>query len=132
MPKEHEPSRGDHLGQEDSEVRAAIRFTLIAAAVGVGFLILAALLVNTCHSGTGPRTGIDTVTCGAPERITLAFGAPVILFGCGIHAFIRTYRIWRAEGTWWGWQGAGWFLLIVALLTLTLGVPPIAGPALIL
>ncbi|KDE99996.1 membrane protein [Mycolicibacterium aromaticivorans JS19b1 = JCM 16368] len=46
---------------------------------------------------------------------------PVILFTGGVGAFIKTYRVWRAEGTWPIWQGAGWFLL--ALMLLCLGVP---------
>ena len=46
----------------------------------------------------------------------------------GIGAFVRTYRVWRAQGTWWGWQGAGWFLMMVMLLTLTMGFPVLAGP----
>jgi hypothetical protein len=36
--------------------------------------------------------------------------------------------VWRAEGTWWGWQGAGWFLMTLMLLTLTMGFPVLAGP----
>ncbi|MCV7016852.1 hypothetical protein ACRDU6_04015 [Mycolicibacterium sp. ELW1] len=46
---------------------------------------------------------------------------PVILFTGGVGALIQTYRVWRAEGTWPIWQGAGWFLL--ALFLFCLGVP---------
>ncbi|MCK0177265.1 MULTISPECIES: hypothetical protein [Mycobacteriaceae] len=46
---------------------------------------------------------------------------PVILFAGGLGAFIRTYRVWRAGGTWVIWQGAGWFLF--ALFLLGLSVP---------
>jgi len=126
MPKARERSRGDRLGQEDSEVRAAIRFAVVAAAAGVGFVIMAALWVSTC-----PGMGVDTVACGPPERTLLAFGGPLILLACGLWAFLRTYRVWRAEGTWWGWHGAGWFLLTLMVVTLSMGVPPIAGPALV-
>ena len=125
MPKARERSRGDRLGQEDSEVRAAIRFAVVAAAAGVGFVIMAALWVSTC-----PGMGIDTVACGPPERTLLAFGGPLILLAGALWAFLRTYRVWRAEGTWWGWHGAGWFLLTLMAVTLSMGVPAIAGPAL--
>ncbi len=118
----------DRLGQEDHEVREAVRFAVTAAAVGVGFAILAAVWVSTCH-GT---VATDTAACGTPQRMLLAFGAPVILFGGGSWAFLRTYRVWRDGGTWWGWQGAGWFLLMLMLITLTAGAPGIAGPALAL
>lgn len=46
---------------------------------------------------------------------------PGILFAGGIGAFIRTYRVWRAEGVWPIWQGAGWILLLLFLVCL--GVP---------
>lgn len=70
------PSRGDRLGRDDSEVHsairfavvAAIRFAVVAAVVGVGFLIMGALLVSTC-------SGVDTAACGPPQRILLALGA---------------------------------------------------------
>jgi uncharacterized membrane protein len=127
MPKARERSRGDRLGQEDSEVHAAIRFAVVAAVVGVGFVIMAALWVSTC-----PGMGVDTVACGPPERTLLAFGGPLILLAGGLWAFLRTYRVWKARGTWWGWHGAGWFLLTLMVVTLSIGVPPIAGPVMAL
>jgi hypothetical protein len=125
MQRADERSPGDRLGQEDREVHAAIRFAVLAAVVGVGFVILAGLWVSTC-----PGTGVDTVACGAPQRTMLAFGGPLILFAGGLWAFLRTYRVWKAQGTWWGWHGAGWFLFTLMVVALGLGVSPIAGPAL--
>lgn len=127
MQRTGERSPGDHLGHEDGEVHAAIRFAVLATVAALGFLILAALWVSTC-----PGTSVDTVACGAPQRTLLAFGSPVILLLAGLWAFLRTYRVWKAEGTWWGWHGAGWFLLTLMVLTVSLGVPPIAGPVLAL
>lgn len=125
MQKPRQCSRGDRLGQEDHEVRAAVRFAVVVAVAGVAFVVLAALWVSTC----GDAMEVDTVACGAPERTLLALGAPMILLAGGIWSFVRTYRVWREYGTWWGWQGAGWFLLTLMSLTLTMGGPPIAGPA---
>ena len=127
MQKAGEWSPGDRLGQEDGEVHAAIRFAVLAAAAGVGFVVLAALWVSTC-----PGTGVDTVACGAPQRMMLAFGGPLILLAGGLWAFLRTYRVWKAHGTWWGWHGAGWFLLTLMVVTVSMGVPAIAGPVLAL
>lgn len=127
MPKADERSHGDRLGQEDGEVRAAIRFAVVAAVLAVGFLVLAALWVSTC-----PGTGVDTVACGPPQRTLLAFGGPVILLAAGLWAFLRTYRVWKANGTWWGWHGAGWFLLTLMIVMVAMGVAPIAGPVLAL
>jgi hypothetical protein len=50
---------------------------------------------------------------------------PAILFVGGIGAFVRTYQVWRAEGVWVIWQGAGWILLLLFLLCL--GVPTSVG-----
>jgi uncharacterized membrane protein len=127
MQRADERSPGDRLGQEDREVHAAIRFAVLAAAAGIGFLVLAALWVSTC-----PGTGVDTVACGTPQRTMLALGGPLILFGGGIWAFLRTYRVWKARGTWWGWHGAGWFLLTLMVVALGLSVSTIAGPVLAL
>lgn len=127
MHKAEERSGGDRLGQEDGEVRAAIRFAVLAAAAAVGFLVLAALWVSTC-----PGTSVDTAACGPAERTLLALGGPLIVLGAGLWAFLRTYRVWKAQGTWWGWHGAGWFLLTVMVLMVALGLGPIAGPMLAL
>lgn len=127
MPKADERSRGDRLGQEDGEVRAAIRFAVLATVAAVGFVVVAALWVSTC-----PATGVDTVACGAPQRTLLALGGPVILLLAGLWAFLRTYRVWRGEGTWWGWHGAGWFLLTLMIVTVSMTVQAIAGAALAL
>ena len=117
---------GDRLGRDDKEVHAAVRFAVLAAVAGGAFLIVAALWASTCKGAMA----VDTVACGAPQLTILALGAPVILLAAGCRAFVRTYRIWQSCGTWWGWQGAGWFLLMLMLLTLTMGVPTIAGPVL--
>ena len=40
---------------------------------------------------------------------------------------LSTHTSLGSNGIWWAWQGAGWFLLMLMLVTLTMGVPPIAG-----
>jgi hypothetical protein len=127
MPKAEERSRGDHLGEEDREVHAAIRFAVLAAAAGIGFVVMAALWVSTCGG-----MSVDTAACGPPQRTLLALGGPLILLSGGLYAFFRTYRVWRSEGTWWGWHGAGWFLLTLMVVSVSMGVGPIAGPVLAL
>ena len=109
---------------DNANVREAVRFGLGATAIGVAFLIVAAVWVSTCGGDTA-----DTVACGAPQRTLLSLGAPAILFIGGVWAFVRTYRAWRKHETWWAWQGAGWFLMTLMLLALTMSMPPLAGPA---
>jgi hypothetical protein len=125
MQTQQHRSADDRLGQVDNDVHTAIRFAVLAAAAGVGYLILAALWDSTCKGAMS----VDTAACGAPQLTILAFGGPVILLAAGGWAFVRTYRVWRDHGTWWAWQGAGWFLMILMFVTLTMGAQ-IAGPIL--
>ena len=112
-----------HDGAEFRDVvRDAARFSVGVAAAAVVFLAVAAVWVSTCAGSTA-----DSVACGTPQRTLLALGAPIILLLGGSRAFVRTYQVWRQRGTWWPWQGAGWFLMITMLLLLTMTLPPIAG-----
>jgi hypothetical protein len=43
---------------------------------------------------------------------------PIFLFVGGVGAFVKTYREWKAERGWAAWQGAGWFLMLLMLVTL--------------
>jgi hypothetical protein len=110
------------LRHDDANVRDAVRFGVGVAVAGVAFLVVAAVWVSTCDGATA-----DTVACGAPQRTLLAIGAPVILLIGGLRAFVRTYQAWRKQETWWAWQGAGWFLLTLMLIVLTMSMPPLAG-----
>ena len=110
--------------QDDTNVREAVRFGLVVAVVGVAFLVFAALWVSTCGGATA-----DTAACGVPQRALLAVGAPVILLAGGLRAFFRTYQAWRNHETWWAWRGAGWLLLTLMLVVLTMSMPALAGPA---
>ncbi|MFV0493619.1 hypothetical protein [Mycobacterium sp.] len=114
--------RGDRLGRDDDEVHAAVKFALRAAVAGLGFVLVGALWVSTC----GP-VGVDTAACGRPERALLAIAGPLILLAGGLWAFLRTYQVWRECGTWWGWHGAGWFLMTIMIATTALAAAPIAG-----
>jgi hypothetical protein len=114
------------LRHDDASVRQAVRFGLVIAVLGVAFLVVAAVWVSTCDGATAA----DTVACGMPERTMLALGGPIILAVGGIRAFVRTYQVWRQHGTWWPWQGAGWFLMTLMLFVLTMSLPTLAGPGL--
>lgn len=118
--------RYDEGGPVDQGVGGAVRFAAATAAAGLVFLVVAALWVSTCTESTD----VDTAACGVPQRTILGLGAPMILLAGAIWAFVCTYRAWRARGEFWSWQGAGWFLFTVMLVTLAMGFPAVAGPAL--
>ncbi|OBK38864.1 hypothetical protein A5658_25815 [Mycobacterium sp. 1245111.1] len=125
MDTQQHRSMGDRLGHVDHEVHHAVRYAVLAAAAGVGYLIVGALWDSTCKGAMS----VDTAACGAFQLSILAFGGPLILFAAGVWAFVRTYRVWRTEGTWWAWQGAGWLLMVLTFVSLVMGAP-IALPVL--
>jgi len=52
--------------------------------------------------------------------VLAAWLIPVILFIGGVGAFVRTYHLWQIEDSGWlAWQGAGWFLLMLMLICLS-------------
>jgi hypothetical protein len=52
--------------------------------------------------------------------LVLASTVPAILLLGGVGAFVKAYQVWRAGGTWPMWQGAGWFLLVLMLVCLSI------------
>ena len=54
------------------------------------------------------------------ENVIVASMIPGILFAGGVGAFVKTYRVWKEEGAWPAWQGAGWFLLTLMLVCLSI------------
>jgi hypothetical protein len=56
----------------------------------------------------------------AKESVVSASTVPAILFVGGVGAFVKTYREWKAQGAWPAWQGAGWFLLTLMLVCLSI------------
>lgn len=113
---------GSGFRHDGPEVASAARFGLAAAVLGVLVVILAAALTRGCDGAV-----VDSVSCGRPQRLVLALAAPVILFCAAVYAFVRTYRAWKSRQTWWAWQGAGWFLMLVMITVLTMSLPVLAG-----
>jgi hypothetical protein len=56
----------------------------------------------------------------ARGSVFVASLVPAILLIGGIGAFVKTYQVWKTEGTWPAWQGAGWFLLVLMLVCLSI------------
>ncbi|MFI5506602.1 hypothetical protein ACIA48_03975 [Mycobacterium sp. NPDC051804] len=82
--------------------------TFRAAAIYVGTVVAVAGLVFAAYALT------------AHQSVIVASLVPAILFGGGVGAFVKTYREWKAQGAWVAWQGAGWFLLTLMLVCLSI------------
>ncbi|MHC9291519.1 hypothetical protein ACRCUN_03585 [Mycobacterium sp. LTG2003] len=118
----HEAQEAQNLRNDDVDAWRAARFGLVAAAAGLGFLLMAVMWVSTCAGAT-----VDTAACGVPQRTALALGAPMILFIAGVRAFAKTYQAWKRRDAWWAWHGAGWFLMLLTLLVLVMSLPAFGG-----
>jgi hypothetical protein len=62
------------------------------------------------------------------QRTLLAIGAPVILFIGGLWAFSAPTNSGGNAAPGGPGRAPGWFLLILMLLALTMGLPAIASP----
>lgn len=56
---------------------------------------------------------------GSRYDVPRAVATPAVLFVGALGALVKTYRDWRVGRTWPIWQGAGWFLLSLALVALS-------------
>lgn len=82
--------------------------TFHEAAMYVGSVVLAAGAVFAVYAFT------------ARDSVVVASLVPAILLAGGIGAFVKTYRVWKEQGAWPAWQGAGWFLLTLMLVCLSI------------
>ena len=82
--------------------------TFHEAAMYVGAVVLAAGAVFAVYAFT------------ARDSVVVASLVPAILLAGGIGAFVKTYRVWKEQGAWPAWQGAGWFLLTLMLVCLSI------------
>jgi hypothetical protein len=105
---------------ERNAYAAAVKFVAVFVVIALLALVASVLWVSTCKSGSGDGA-LDN--CTALQRNTLAVGSAAVLLVGGIWAFVRTYQVWRAQGRWLVWQGAGWFLLVLMLVVFTTTTP---------
>lgn len=82
--------------------------TFRAAAIYVGAVVAVGAIVFAVYALT------------ARDSVIAASLVPATLFAGGVGAFVRTYREWKAGGAWPAWQGAGWFLLVLMLVCLSI------------
>ncbi len=104
-------------------LRNAVWFSVGVAVAAVVFMALASVWVGTCGGST-----FDTLACGAAQLTLLALGAPLILLGGGLWAFLRAHQVRRQHGISSPWHAAGWVLMAGMLLVLATSMPSIALP----
>jgi len=92
----------------DAEKRFDRPGTFHEAAMYVGAVVAVAGVVFAVYAFT------------ARDSVVTASLVPAILCAGGIGAFVKTYRVWKEEGAWPAWQGAGWFLLTLMLVCLSI------------
>jgi NADH:ubiquinone oxidoreductase subunit H len=78
----------------------------------------AAVYVGSVVAAAGVMFAVYATTWR--ENVIIASTVPAILFIGGVGAFVKTYRVWKEEGAWPAWQGAGWFLLTLMLVCLSI------------
>jgi len=78
----------------------------------------AALYVGAVVAAAGVVFAVYATTWR--ESVVVASMVPATLLAGGIGAFVKTYRVWKEEGAWPAWQGAGWFLLTLMLVCLSI------------
>lgn len=125
----HEPRRSRDPHEEMRRVdrpdgRGPLRFGLGCAALGGALLMGAAVWVSTCSGNT-----VDVMACGRPQLTLLALAAPIVLAGGGLWALGRFYQCRRRDGGWRAWLAAGWFLLTVLVVVVTMSLPTFTDPA---
>lgn len=113
-------SSGSNSPEAKRTFVAAARLAAVFVVASLAVLGLALVWVSGCKSGGGDDV---LAHCGAVRRDFLAAGPGLVLFVGGVWAFVRTIQVWRAEGRWWIWQGAGWFLLTLMILVVTMTAP---------
>ena len=92
----------------DVEKRYDRPSTFRAAAIYIGAVVAVAGIVFAVYG------------LAARESVVVASLVPATLFAGGVGAFVKTYREWKLQGAWPAWQGAGWFLLTLMLVCLSI------------
>ncbi|MFC9995073.1 hypothetical protein [Nocardia sp. NPDC127526] len=95
--------------------RQAVKYVvavLVVTAVAAGLAVVWASSRQAC-------LGAESMLCDTPSRLVVGMIPGGILLLGGLGAFAITVREWRAGRAWPIWQGAGWFLLVLMVVYLS-------------
>ena len=99
-------------------MRRATRYTVAVIAAA---LIVVALTFAWAATNRDACAAAQQFVCQNPDRYVLAVAPAAILLLGGLGAFVRTYTVWKSDGTWPIWQGAGWILMTLMLVFASMG-----------
>ncbi len=94
----------------------AVWFSLAVVVLAVITFAATVMWIGQCSISLD----VDKALCSRDGIPLIALVSPTVLLIGGIMAFVQTYRVWRRRESWWVWQGAGWFLLVLMVMNLML------------
>ncbi|ANA98518.1 hypothetical protein [Mycobacteroides chelonae] len=94
----------------------AMWFSLAFVAIAAMTLITTVMWIGQCSISLD----VNEALCRRHGTPMIALASPAVLLIGGIIAFVQTYRSWKRHESWWIWQGAGWFLLLLMVVNLML------------
>lgn len=94
----------------------AVRFSLVVIALAAAAFVTTVVWMGQCSVSLDAGSAL----CGRNGTPLIAMAVPGVLLIGGLVAFVQTYRMWRRRESWWIWQGAGWFLLLLMVMSLML------------
>ncbi|MBF9315672.1 hypothetical protein [Mycobacteroides chelonae] len=94
----------------------AVWFSVVVVVAAGITLITSVMWMGQCSISLD----VDEALCGRHGAPMIALASPAVLLIGGIVAFVQTYRSWKRRESWWIWQGAGWFLLLLMVVNLML------------
>lgn len=97
-------------------VQRAVWFSLAVVVLAAITLVAAVMWIRQCSISLDA----DKALCSRDGTPLIALVSPTVLLIGGVVAFVQTYRVWKRRESWWVWQGAGWFLLLLMVVNLML------------
>jgi hypothetical protein len=109
-------SSAERKSQDRKGFARAVWFSTAIVALALATFVATIIWMGQCSVSVQAGEGL----CARHGTPLIALAAPGVLLLGGTIAFVQTYRVWRRRESWWIWQGAGWFLLLLMVVTLML------------